>query len=468
MGDVCGRIRCKAAHDDIRDELSRHIEDAAELYAGEGLAYDDAVSKAIAQMGDACDVGNRLDKQHRPQTEWSLLLLTLAIAAFGAVIMYICSVYQEDGLVNYANFIGGAVLGAAVLIGAYFFDYTKLYKYSGVIYVMFIVAMFVGKIIIQRSTSWDSWNTYNTLTNVMTMSHLAVIPFAGILCKYKNGGWGSVAILIALMLLSIVVSLMFPSVANAFILCACFAIVVTVAVVRGHFKGKRSVYLIGLYGLGLAFIASLSFILQDRIKDRITQFFSLFISRGKADPFQSGWMLVQADKWLSLSQLFGGAGTSDVGYTIYMELPATSTEYVLVNIIASLGWIAGLALMIIIGAFILRLFRTTVKVKNSYGFYLSLSVCVMLSIKFVLNILINFSLFPIVAIGLPLVSYGVIDYVATMLLIGTVLSVWRRNNIIGNRTKEGIEAAKPILYVHEGKVIFDLKRLVARSNSDIK
>ena len=110
-------------------------------------------------------------------------------------------------------------------------------------------------------------------------------------------------------------------------------------------------------------------------------------------------------------------------------MPNITTHYALVNVIASLGWIVGIALILVISVYIGRMITTTKKIKTNYGFYLSLAVCTVLATQFITGILINFNFLPPTSAYIPFISYGGVGYVVSMALIGLLLSVWRRNNI---------------------------------------
>jgi len=149
-----------------------------------------------------------------------------------------------------------------------------------------------------------------------------------------------------------------------------------------------------------------------------------FLTRGQSDPQGGGWTIVQADYMLGHSKMFGAADSVN-----YSHLPGLSYNFILVNIIAHLGWAAGIAVIAAVSAFIIQLFRITAKIKNSLGFYVALSASVMLALRFVTGVLMNFSLIPSADFYIPFLSYQGSGYIADMILLGTVLSVWRYNRI---------------------------------------
>ncbi len=64
LDELKGQIRDKYAKEFVTDEVRAHIEDQSEAYEEDGLSYEDAVSKAVAEMGDPVSVGVDLDRIH--------------------------------------------------------------------------------------------------------------------------------------------------------------------------------------------------------------------------------------------------------------------------------------------------------------------------------------------------------------------------------------------------------------------
>ena len=118
----------------------------------------------------------------------------------------------------------------------------------------------------------------------------------------------------------------------------------------------------------------------------------------------------------------------------------------------------GLGLIIAVAAFIIRMFAVTRKIKNDYGFYLSLSSCVILSLQFILSILVNLNMFPLASVSMPFISYGGTNYIVDMILLGIILSVWRRNNIV-KRTGIGSKSLpyRKFISYEDGRIIINLK-----------
>ena len=83
------QIACKLCHEEINEELRGHIEDKAEDYRTYGMTEEEALSRAVRDMGEPDVIGMELNRQHRVRTPWPLLgiiglLLVIGFAELAA------------------------------------------------------------------------------------------------------------------------------------------------------------------------------------------------------------------------------------------------------------------------------------------------------------------------------------------------------------------------------------------------
>ena len=67
------QISCRLCHEEINEELRGHIEDKAEDYRSYGLSEEEALDRAIRDMGEPDVIGMELNRQHRVRTPWPVL-----------------------------------------------------------------------------------------------------------------------------------------------------------------------------------------------------------------------------------------------------------------------------------------------------------------------------------------------------------------------------------------------------------
>ena len=64
LSQVTDQIRCQKVHKAVRAELQAHLEDQAEAYESEGMSADEAMEKAVLEMGDPDRKSTRLNSSH--------------------------------------------------------------------------------------------------------------------------------------------------------------------------------------------------------------------------------------------------------------------------------------------------------------------------------------------------------------------------------------------------------------------
>jgi len=160
-----------------------------------------------------------------------------------------------------------------------------------------------------------------------------------------------------------------------------------------------------------------------------------------------------ANNLLAASNLFGTT-TQKSG----AHVPNAATDFALVNVIASLGWVVGIVLILCIIVYIARMSVTIRKIKDSFGFFISLGACTILAAQFVAGILVNFGFLPTASIYMPLISYGGVGYIVSMALIGLILSVWRRNNLLPASPKITAGGVTKLIQYEDGKIIINVGR----------
>ena len=71
---VLEQIRCKKAHELIRQEMEVHLEEQICDYMAEGMTREEATEAAVKDMGDPVETGVELDRIHRPKIEWQIVI----------------------------------------------------------------------------------------------------------------------------------------------------------------------------------------------------------------------------------------------------------------------------------------------------------------------------------------------------------------------------------------------------------
>lgn len=65
LDSVCGQIKYKPVHSDVKEELLSHIEEATAAYQKDGEKPELALEKALSSMGKEDEIGKAFNKQYR-------------------------------------------------------------------------------------------------------------------------------------------------------------------------------------------------------------------------------------------------------------------------------------------------------------------------------------------------------------------------------------------------------------------
>jgi len=461
LNEVCSFIKCKSIHNDIKEELKSHIDELSECYIVKGFSENDALSRAIAEMGSSADVGRKINDQHKPQTNWTMILLTSIIAIIGIAIMYVSSNFEGHHAVNFERHLFFVVIGFCLLGTMYFFDYSKLKKYPYHFlvfgFLVFILTLFSGTYVNGSIRYFRIGSLY--LPSIISSSGLiclsSIIGFSGLIDRYKASGGIGILKLIIIGGMTFIPLVMFPDISTAFVLLLSYAVILLVAVTRGNFGGNKKVQILSLVGIGVLFVLIPITIMIVTSPYRLQRIISFF-EGGYNDPQGYGWVMVMADKLLAASNWVGEANPIAEG-TVSNVMPGLTSEYVLLNIITHFGIIAGIVLIGVVALLIVKMFVTSSKIKNDFGFYISMMASTYLAAQFILNILMNFNLVPSSSYTLPFVSYGGSAFIVNMIFVGIILSVWRRNNIITKDKGFPMNKVNKFLKIEDGKVILDFR-----------
>ncbi|MBR1477309.1 MAG: hypothetical protein IJ608_05030 [Lachnospiraceae bacterium] len=149
LDELKGQIRDKHAKEFVGDEVRCHIEEQMEAYENSGIPHDEALAKAVNEMGDPVGVGVDLDRIHRPHMEWRFLLYVLFISVLNIVVQYVINRNMpiKTGIGIFENLsrvsIFCTVIGFVVMLVIYRLDYTILTGRSRIMGAAYLILLTV-------------------------------------------------------------------------------------------------------------------------------------------------------------------------------------------------------------------------------------------------------------------------------------------------------------------------------------
>ena len=442
LDSVCNQIKYKPIRENIAEELKNHIEEAKENYILEGLKEIDAEEKAIKQMGDGEEIGKKLNKIHRPNLDWKLILIIFVLLCFGGIVLFI-RVHSVDEKIfgiegqSIIKFIIFTIIGIVISIAIYFIDYSKINKYSNIFYILatlsILFALMCGTVI--NGIPHLRLGTI-TFSPAVIAPPLYIIAFVGfinnlnkesklekIISQYMNIKVNiNLLKIIILSIISLMLLIAIPSTTSAFILGLTYLITGTIKIAQ--MKENKVKNILKLWGIPVIIgIVLLTYILGTSP----FRWYRLTLSfNPEQDPSGGGWIGINRKTIIQSAQLIGEAEDISEALTLFDE----GTNYAFISILAHYGWIVSIGIIVAILALSIKLIINTIKIKDVYGKLLIVGISTMFILQSIFNILMNLNLWIEANFNLPFVSYGGANLIVNLMSLTLILSVYRRKDII--------------------------------------
>lgn len=415
INNVCKLIKNKKVHSEIREELFGHINDIIEDYLEIGMSLDTATDKALIQMGNVNTIGHDLNKAHRANSDWLLLIMTTALIFFG----FLTTAFLQVNALNdryYINYISKLLvfLIISILLSLCILklDYRGLKKYSFPIYVssIFLILLTIAfSPCINGMNHWIFIGGFSIDTLAVTPI-LLIISLAGI---FDNYNWSNKTSFFKGIVLVFIPVILFFSLSSIYTLIIYLIAVFTIMNISG-FKLKNLITISSvLIAMLLIFIFGATY--------RLERFF-IFLNPSQ-DINGAGWIYNQLNTLRNSAGLFGNGANSNLSI-----IPDANMEFALTSIIHCFGWIVGILVIALVLSFIVRIGLISSTTKNTYGKLLISGLFMLFTIQFILNILANFSLSPILGVSMPFISYGGTQLVINVLAISIINNIYKFRN----------------------------------------
>jgi rod shape determining protein RodA len=419
LSQVCAPIKARELHKDIKSELESHITEIIELKLQEGIEADSAVQQAIIQMGDPLQLGKQLHQVHKPSMDWSLIVIIVAFIGIGLLSMYdvyMSIPYRYYGVFTHKVFY--ATIGIVLLILFCILDYRKIKPYC---YHLYFLTLAIMVFVILYGTQMSGTPMLNLgfiqLDFLNASPYLLIISIAGILSnksRLEFGAFADFSIFIMIPGFLYWIGHSFTGFIVYFISCI-FLLVLT--------KKNWTQLLTTLAPLPLFMI----FVFMSNLRNSsniLLERLNIFLHPYK-DPLGAGYMVVQSLKAISSAGMYGhGFGV------ILKSVPAIQSDMIYTYLIYSLGWIMGLVVAAFVVLFILRIWKVAGKIRDPFGHFVIIGLCVVFSVQFIWHILMSVSLLPMLGMSLPFISHNASQSTLELAVIGIILSIYRRKDMI--------------------------------------
>ncbi|OGX16968.1 MAG: cell division protein FtsW [Omnitrophica WOR_2 bacterium RBG_13_44_8b] len=181
--------------------------------------------------------------------------------------------------------------------------------------------------------------------------------------------------------------------------------------------GVRVSYLLSIILASLPLLVLLIFTVPYR-RARILAFLNPWL-----DPGGSGFQIIQSQIALGSGGLFGvGLGQSRQKL---FYLPAAHTDFIFSIIGEELGLLGTVGIIILFIIFIQQGLKVVKHSSQKFGYFLSLGLVSMISLKAIINIGVSCGVLPTKGLPLPFISYGGSSLIFDMVSVGILMNIAR-------------------------------------------
>lgn len=251
LDNVCSNIKYKPASNQIKEELKTHIDEVKEEKIDEGYSAKEAEGLAVNQMGNAKEIGRKLNKIHRPKLDWGTLILVIVLIFLsGSYMKFMPSnfynAFHEKNVLGLNDIITAKVecvmfvFAVSFAIGLYFLDYRKICKHSKALYIVATVLNIIAYLRGFRANGnliYGLWPFTSVAPTVISIP-LYIIAFAGFINDINNKRKlnSNIAKIIILGIISVITSLMINFEAGFLITVVYITILSRELIIKRHIK----------------------------------------------------------------------------------------------------------------------------------------------------------------------------------------------------------------------------------------
>jgi cell division protein FtsW (lipid II flippase) len=421
LNEVTDQIKSKEAKAYVAKELNYHLKEAKNTWIEKGLSESEAEEKAVEQMGSPTKLGIQMNKLHRPKVDWWLVFLVASAMGLSFLPMFSLGYMNDSHFIIYKILI--VVLGVTATVGVMLVDYRKWRSLGWLFYTIGILLLVF--------LAFFSNTMINGLKLIklgpVTIESLMALPFFYLAwASFFNNEKFRIWQFLLLFLSPILLFLTIPSISTIYL----YSVMVFVMLWWSKFS-KKVKWMITTGTFSSIILTCI--IVWPFIKPYQLERLLAFIEPEKYSD-GAGFMILKSQELMANAGWFGWF--SGFGQPRIKEfIPEAHTNFVFVSFTYSYGWLFGVLLVVILSLFAARMIAIHPKIKDSYGKLLLIGGVALYGIQLVSNIGMTLGFFPLTSMSLPFISYGLMPTLLNAILIGAVLSVYRRKDLVFSKEK---------------------------------
>jgi len=355
----------------------------------------------------------------------TLLLMTLALSAFGALMIFSSTATrQEEAGADPALFmkrqIAYIIAGVVALLIVSFFDYRHVRALAPVIYgVTFLALVLVLTPLGDEQNNAQSWFDLGLFQiQPSEFGKLAlIIAMAAWLAERKGEvRWTDLGVCLALAVALSALIFIEPDLGGTMVIVAIFFVMLLV----GGAKFRHFVAL-GVIGAVAMFGALQVDLIEPYQIERITAFLD-----PSPDIRSEGYNLTQAKIAIASGGFRGKGVGSENTQTDLDFVPEQHTDFIFTAVGEQLGFVGGAALLGLYAVLIWRSLRIAALSRDSFGTLVAAGIAGMWGFQLFVNVGMTMGIMPITGLPLPFVSFGGSGLLMNFMAVGLLLNIHMR------------------------------------------
>ena len=428
---VSEQIRYTKIRSTVTEELKNHILDQAEAYEACGAFPEEAMDRAVREMGDPVETGVSLDRIHRPQMNWGIVIAIGLISILNIGLFYIADLIADAySWQRQASFI---FAGFLFMLLVYRLDYSFLGKFgwkpAAIFLGMITVSLLLFNIPINGTHRW--FEIGGIWVSVPEAMYLYIPLFGTALYSFRGDGYNVLLKVAPLILFPCAFVWITPNITNAGILFVSLMCLFLFAVWKDWYQISKKLILgissSGILLMPFAFFGYVYFWGEEYQLARLQAFFV---------PAALGDYIVNIAKNMRIGSSLIGSSEQSVYYLINGPTTDFLTDYILVSMCSIYGIFLTIAIVVGLLLIVMKIFHISVTQKNQLGMIIGTGCGIAFLVKITASLLINLQILPYFSISMPFLSYGGSNTFVSYILLGLVLSVYRYKNILPSESKK--------------------------------
>ncbi|HZK52466.1 MAG TPA: rod shape-determining protein RodA [Actinomycetota bacterium] len=354
-----------------------------------------------------------------------LLLMTLALSAFGALMIFSSTASKQeaaggDPAMFMKRQIAYIVAGVVALLVVSFFDYRHVRALAPVIYGVTALALILVLTplgdVQNNARSWFNFGLFQIQPSEFAKLALIVAMSAWMAERKGDIRWLDLAFCLGMMAALSALIFVEPDLGGTMVIVGIFFVMLLV----GGAKLRHFIAL-GLLGT-VAIVGALQMdIVEDYQIERITAFLD-----PNPDVRSEGYNLTQAKIAIASGGLRGKGVGSENTQTDLDFVPEQHTDFIFTAVGEQLGFVGGAALLGLFAILIWRSLRIAAMARDTFGTLVAAGIAGMWAFQLFVNVGMTMGIMPITGLPLPFVSFGGSGLLMNFMAVGLLLNIHMR------------------------------------------